>query len=46
MDRFEKKALKIIREMDMYDQLRKLEIISDALRQEYKNGNRVQNVPK
>lgn len=38
MNRFEKKAIEIVRKIDMYDKIKKAEIIADALLQEYKNG--------
>ena len=38
MNRFEKKAIKIVRAIDMYDVIKKAEIITKALIQEYKNG--------
>jgi len=38
MNRFEKKAIEVVRAIDMYDKIKKAEIISEALYQEYKNG--------
>ena len=38
MNKFEKKAIEIIRKIDMYDKIKQMEIIAEALEQEYKNA--------
>ena len=43
MNRFEKKAIEIVRKIDMYDKIEKARIIADALFQEYKNGRDKRN---
>ena len=38
MNRFERKAIEVVRKIDMYDKIKQAEIIAEALEQEYKNA--------